>query len=82
VSCWSAALASSRHWCHTSATIARARSHGNPLETNRRVYELVLAKAWLTQRELDDVLSPDAMTKPRPMPVLRSGFDGQDVARS
>ena len=52
------------------------------LETDRGVYELVLEKNWLTQQQLDEVLSPDAMTKPRPMPVLRSGFDGQDVARS
>ena len=51
------------------------------LETDRGVYELVLEKNWLTQQQLDEVLSPDAMTKPRPMPVLRSGFDGQDVAR-
>ena len=47
------------------------------LETDRGVYELVLEKGWLTQRQLDDVLSPDAMTKPRAMPVLRSGFDGR-----
>ncbi|HUP87876.1 MAG TPA: aspartate ammonia-lyase [Longimicrobiales bacterium] len=52
------------------------------LETDRGVYELVLEKAWLTREQLDEVLSPDAMTKPRPMPVLRSGFDGQDVAKS
>jgi aspartate ammonia-lyase len=50
------------------------------LETNRGVYELVLEKAWLTQQELDELLSPDAMTKPRPMPLLRSSFDAQDVA--
>ena len=47
------------------------------LETDRGVYELVLEKGWLTQQELDDVLSPDAMTKPRAMPVVRSGFDGR-----
>ena len=52
------------------------------LESNRGVYELVLEKKWLTREQLDDVLSPDAMTKPRPMPVLRSHFDGQDVSRS
>ena len=28
---------------------------------------------------LDELLSPDAMTKPRAMPGLRSGFDGEDV---
>jgi aspartate ammonia-lyase len=52
------------------------------LDTNRGVYELVLEKGWLTQQQLDEVLSPDAMTKPRPMPLLRSSFDAQDVARS
>ncbi len=51
------------------------------LETDRGVYELVLEKGWLTRAQLDEVLSPDAMTRPRAMPVLRSGFDGQDVAR-
>jgi hypothetical protein len=46
------------------------------------VYELVLEKGWLTRVQLDEVLSPDAMTKPRAMPVLRSGFDGQGFAKS
>ncbi len=46
------------------------------LESDRGVYELVLEKGWLTQEELDEVLSPDAMTKPRAMPVLRSVIDG------
>jgi aspartate ammonia-lyase len=47
------------------------------LESDRGVYELVLEKGWLTQEQLDDVLSPDAMTKPRAMPVLRAAIDGQ-----
>ncbi|HET9441532.1 MAG TPA: aspartate ammonia-lyase [Longimicrobiales bacterium] len=47
------------------------------LEQDVGVYELVLSKGWLTKEQLDDVLSPDAMTKPRAMPVLRSGMDGQ-----
>jgi aspartate ammonia-lyase len=46
------------------------------LETNRGVYELVLEKAWLTRAELDEILSPDAMTRPRSMPVLRSKQEG------
>jgi len=50
------------------------------LATNRGVYELVLEKRWLTQEELDDILSPEAMTKPRAMPVLRGRFDAQDEA--
>ena len=51
------------------------------LEANRGVYELVLEKGWLTQAELDEILSPEAMTKPRPMPVLRSRFDAQGSSR-
>jgi aspartate ammonia-lyase len=38
------------------------------LETDRGVYELVLEKEWMSRSELDDVLSPDAMTRPRAMP--------------
>ena len=52
------------------------------LATDRGVYELVLEKKLLSQQQLDEILSPDAMTKPRPMPVVRSGFDGQDVAKT
>ncbi len=48
------------------------------LETDRGVYELVLEKGWLTWEELDEVLSPDAMTRPRAMPVLRGRFDSQE----
>ena len=29
------------------------------------VYELVLAKGWLDKAQLDDLLSPEKMTKPR-----------------
>ena len=35
------------------------------LETGRGVYELVLEKEWMTREELDRVLSPQAMTRPR-----------------
>jgi aspartate ammonia-lyase len=38
------------------------------LENRRGVYELVLEKGYLTREELDRILSPDAMTKPRGMP--------------
>ncbi len=41
------------------------------LETDRGVYELVLAKGWLSQEELEEILSPAAMTKPRSMPAAR-----------
>jgi aspartate ammonia-lyase len=46
------------------------------LEQDRGVYELVLEKQWLSRAELDDILSPDAMTRPRPMAPLRSRQDG------
>jgi aspartate ammonia-lyase len=46
------------------------------LETDRGVYELVLDKGWLSRDELDEILSPDAMTRPRPMAVLRARQDG------
>ena len=36
-------------------------------ESGRGVYELVLEKGWLTQARLDEILSPDAMTRPRAM---------------
>jgi aspartate ammonia-lyase len=38
------------------------------LATGRGVYELVREKGWLTQAQLDEVLTPEAMTHPRPMP--------------
>jgi aspartate ammonia-lyase len=41
------------------------------LETGRGVYELVLEKEWLSQAELDEILSPDAMTRPRAMAVRK-----------
>jgi aspartate ammonia-lyase len=47
------------------------------LKTDRGVYELVLEKGWLTREELDDILSPSAMTQPRPMPILRGRIDAQ-----
>ena len=37
------------------------------LETDRGVYELVLEKKWLSREELDDILSPASMTRPRAM---------------
>jgi aspartate ammonia-lyase len=39
------------------------------LMTDRGVYELVLEKEWLSREELDRILSPDAMTRPRGMPT-------------
>jgi aspartate ammonia-lyase len=39
---------------------------GEAEASGRGVYDLVLEKGWLTREELDHVLSPDAMTRPRP----------------
>jgi aspartate ammonia-lyase len=51
------------------------------LQTNRGVYELVLEKGWLSQAQLEDILSPDAMTRPRPLPPRRPAqSDGGVVA--
>ena len=35
------------------------------LQSGRGVYELVLEKAWLSRTQLDEILSPDTMTRPR-----------------
>jgi aspartate ammonia-lyase len=53
------------------------------LETGRGVYELVLEKKWLSQEELDDILSPDAMTRPRARSTVRtaSGENAPTTAR-
>ena len=39
------------------------------LHTGRGVYELVREKGWLSQEQLDDILTPEAMTHPRAMPA-------------
>jgi aspartate ammonia-lyase len=39
------------------------------LHSGRGVYELILEKEWLSQQELDEILSPEAMTRPRAMPT-------------
>ncbi len=43
------------------------------LASDRGVYELVLEKGWLSREQLEDVLSPQAMTRPRMMPPVRNG---------
>jgi aspartate ammonia-lyase len=35
------------------------------LKSGRSVYEIVLEKGYLSQAEMDDILSPENMTKPR-----------------
>jgi aspartate ammonia-lyase len=42
------------------------------LESGRGVYELILEKEWLSQQVLDEILSPEGMTRPRTMPVAAS----------
>jgi len=42
-----------------SASIAK-----EALESGRGVYELVLEKGWMTQVELDELLSPERMANP------------------
>lgn len=37
--------------------------------TGQSVYDLVLAKELLTQAELDDILRPEVLTQPRPLPT-------------
>ena len=43
-----------------SAAIAK-----EALKTGGSVYDLVIAKGWLTQAQLDDLLKPENMTHPR-----------------
>ena len=38
--------------------------------TGKSVYELVLAKGWLTKEQLDDVLRPEVLTQPRNRDLL------------
>jgi len=37
------------------------------LATGGSVYDLVLARSWLSKDQLDDLLSPEKMTRPRPL---------------
>lgn len=41
------------------------------LQTGRGVYDLVLERKLLTRAELDDVMNPEAMTKPMTKPMTR-----------
>ena len=40
------------------------------LETGKSVREILREKAWLTEAQLEEVLSPDSMTKPKPLSPL------------
>lgn len=50
-----------------SAAVAKEALH-----TGRGVAELVLEKEWLSREELDEIMSPEAMTHPRAMPALKA----------
>jgi aspartate ammonia-lyase len=39
------------------------------LQSGRGVYELVREKGWLSEQQLDELLTPEAMTRPRAMPA-------------
>ena len=43
------------------------------LQTGRGVYELVREKGWLSEERLNEILTPAAMTRPRPMPAEPAG---------
>ena len=38
------------------------------LDSGRGVFDLVREKGWLSDEKLAEVLTPEAMTRPRPMP--------------
>src|SRR2546421_6966843 len=42
-------------------------------DTGKSVYELVLAKGWLSKSELDDILKPEVLTQPRYITTAPSG---------
>lgn len=54
---------------------------GEALRTDRGIAELVLEKGWLSRERLDEILSPRAMTRPRPI-LVGSGPDTQAVAEA
>jgi aspartate ammonia-lyase len=41
------------------------------LATGGSVYDLVLQKGWLSRKQLDELLAPEAMTHPRRLPVVK-----------
>lgn len=50
---------------YENATAVAKEAHA----TGQSVYDLVLAKGLLTQAELDDILRPEILTQPRPLPT-------------
>ncbi len=49
---------------YENATAIAKEAHA----TGQSVYELVLAKGLLTKAQLDDILRPEILTQPRPLP--------------
>jgi len=47
---------------YSASAVAR-----DALRTGRPVRELILEKGYLSASELDELLSPEAMTRPRPL---------------
>ena len=45
------------------------------LETGQRVYDLVLARGWLSRAQLDELLRPEVLTRPHAplVPTRRAG---------
>ena len=52
-------------YAHATAVAAEA------LESGKGVAEIVLARGLMSRAELDDVLRPEVLTQPRPLPVLK-----------
>jgi aspartate ammonia-lyase len=50
---------------YENATAVAKEAHA----TGQSVYDLVLAKGLLTQAELDEILRPEILTQPRPLPT-------------
>jgi aspartate ammonia-lyase len=45
-------------------------------DTGKSVYELVLAKRWLAKSELDEILKPEVLTRPRYITSAPTGEEG------
>jgi aspartate ammonia-lyase len=45
-------------------------------DTGKSVYDLVLAKGWMSKEQLDDVLKPEVLTQPRYLTLAPTGEEG------
>ncbi len=57
------------HIGYERATAVAKEAH----ETEKSVYDLVLAEGWLSKEELDDILKPENLTQPRYITTPASG---------